>query len=60
MKKKLLIVGAGGFGRVTLEYAIKDFGYYSVPYVKIMSALPSKTEDKALNTSIPFFVAVPM
>ena len=25
MKEKLLIVGAGGFGRVTLEHAIKDF-----------------------------------
>ena len=25
MKDKLLIVGAGGFGRVTLEHAIKDF-----------------------------------
>lgn len=25
MKEKLLIVGAGGFGRVTLEHAIEDF-----------------------------------
>lgn len=25
MKEKLLIVGAGGFGRVTLEHVIKDF-----------------------------------
>lgn len=25
MKEKLLIVGAGGFGRVTLEHAIKDY-----------------------------------
>lgn len=25
MKEKLLIVGAGGFGRVTLEHTIKDF-----------------------------------
>ena len=25
MNEKLLIVGAGGFGRMTLEHAIKDF-----------------------------------
>lgn len=25
MKEKLLIVGAGGFGRVTLEHVTKDF-----------------------------------
>jgi hypothetical protein len=30
MKEKLLLVGSGGFGRVTLEYALKTFDCYFV------------------------------
>lgn len=30
MKEKLLLIGAGGFGRVVLEHAIKDYDCFFI------------------------------